>query len=773
MQRSVRLSVRELAVFRNQPSVRGHGHSPWRARVGQQWHKSAEEDSLAAQPQTVTELPLMVHWRHQDWNFQINGRIDQLLPVADGFLIREVKTIRSPLPAPDETLISQYPDYFAQASIYRALLQTLPEYEGQRIGAEVQFINIENGARQSVLLQTQEYAMFEQQLEQLLPFLEERRGSLGRLREAKIRPAFEILRAGQAELFTTLHDAALQARIVLAQAPTGFGKTGIALEHALKHMQSGLYERCIYLSSKSTGQLETVRQLKQMIEPDLRYIQMRNRSEHRIDSERHCCTGDERCNDEIGQRWRESDLQASELFLDGTLTIERAKSIGEETGICPYTLSKACLPYAEIWIGDSNYIFSPESQAVFHDTLGFAPERTLLIVDEAHNLPERTADSLSLELSSADLLFAIEELRDNGAPRRLLSTANEICHWLDSLPPQQALNANQIYTGQDLCEDFAGQLQHASFDYETTAPFAIQLIWSIPNLAESLSAPSQEYLHWSPRSGALAATCLDASAWIRQCIKPFGGTILMSATLEPFDLFKEACGIDSSSCTLVVGQAPWRETAYDVAIDTRVDTRLRTRELHYETSARTVAQLCQHSPAAPVAVFFSSYQYAENIQTYLEAIHPELRIMRQARGVDLEEQANFIDQALICADALFLILGSSYAEGIDKLGGRVNYIMIVGPALPEVNLIQQTKMEQHPTFSRQSAFRDVYIRPAMRRIHQALGRIVRAPDQRARVLLHGKRFAEEIYLNELAEEYKSTHRINSESQLINWLVISE
>jgi len=769
MQRSVRLSVRELAVFRNQLSARGHGHSPWRATVGQQWHKSAEAMSLAAEPEARFEVTVSADWRHRGWLFQLNGRIDQLIPTEDGYLIREVKTIRSPLPAPDETLIDQYSEYFAQAGIYQAMLQILPDYAEMEISADVQFINIENGALQSVTLLPPEQALFSKQLDQLLPFLEERRGSLNRIRGVRIEPAFKTLRPGQAELFETLHEAALQARFVLAQAPTGFGKTGIVLEHALKHMQDGLYDHCIYLSSKSTGQLETIRQLKAMIGHDLRYIQMRNRSEHRINSERHSCTGDDRCNEDIGQYWMEADIHAPELFRDGTLELDRAKKMGATTGVCPYALTKACLPFAEIWIGDSNYVFSPDSRSVFIEAEGFNPTRTLLIVDEAHNLPDRTADSLSIELASGDLLFAIEELRVHGAPRHLLATATELCRWIDSLTAENALSGNQIYVGQDLSEDLAKQLKEAAFDYEATAPFAIQLIWSIPKLAETFAAPAHQFLHWVPRPGILAATCLDASEWIAQCLQPFGGSIMMSATLAPFDHYRQSCGLPGESVTIAQAQAPWRDKAYDVAIDCRIDTRLRTRDRYYETTARTVAHLSYHSPGKPIAVFFASYLYAENVQAYLEALAPELRVQRQPRGADLAEQSTFIEEGLLTADALFLILGSSFAEGIDQLGGYIDQIMIVGPALPEVNLIQKTKMEQYDSSSRDEAFREIYIRPAMRRIHQALGRIVRAPGQSARVLLHCKRFAEFAYQNELAPEYQSDLEIRSDEALIQWL----
>ena len=151
-QRSVRLSVGELAVFRNRPSPSGHGSSPWRAAVGRQWHKSSESLIKAEHPEARFEVTVSGDWRHSDWLFQLNGRIDQLLPTSEGILVREVKTIRRPLPAPDETLLADYPAYFAQAATYQAMLEVLPEYAGQLITAEVQFINIENGALQSVSL---------------------------------------------------------------------------------------------------------------------------------------------------------------------------------------------------------------------------------------------------------------------------------------------------------------------------------------------------------------------------------------------------------------------------------------------------------------------------------------------------------------------------------------------------------------------------------------------------------------------------------------------
>jgi len=768
--RSVQLSVREFATFRNLPTSEPiGGHSNWRATVGQEWHKISETQTREQTPDAQFEVTIHANLRHRDWTFKFQGRIDQVVPNGKGLLLREVKTVRAHLPMDPDELKDRYPEHFAQIATYRALADRLPDYADRELSAELLFIDIENGALQAVPLDETSQSTFTQQLDALIPFLDDRRACRLRLNATEVKPAFDKLRDGQAELIATLNKSALQAKTVILEAPTGFGKTGIILEHALTQMKGGLYERCIYLTSKSTGQLETIRQLKRMIGDQIRYIQMRNRQEHRIESFLHTCTGDNQCNEAIGQRWLEAGIHPPELFIDGTFTIDRAQSIGSETGVCPYALTKGCLPFAEIWIGDSNYIFSPNSQSVFLEPQGFDAGKTLLIIDEAHNLPSRVADALSVEINSGDLLFALEEIRAAGANRRLISIGNELVRCIDAQTALQPLNANALYELLDLCEDFTKQLKESQLDYEQCAPFAIELIWRIPDLAHRLSEPSHQWLHWLPHPQTIQAHCLDASEWIARCIQPFGGSLLMSATLSPVDSFRDRCGLTKDNTTVAIGHAPWRMDAYDVAIDERIDTRYNRRESYYEQTARTIATLIASSPGVPVAVFFASYLYAKNICAYLEAIQPQARVQVQPRGVDLNEQEQFIDEGLLTADALFLILGSSYAEGVDKLGGRIETVMIVGPALPEVNAVQQAKMDAHPSLSRDENFRAVYILPAMQRIHQALGRIVRAPGQRARVLLHCKRYAEPAYKSALADEYQDAQHLDSDHAFNNWI----
>jgi DNA excision repair protein ERCC-2 len=146
-----------------------------------------------------------------------------------------------------------------------------------------------------------------------------------------------------------------------------------------------------------------------------------------------------------------------------------------------------------------------------------------------------------------------------------------------------------------------------------------------------------------------------------------------------------------------------------------------------------------------------------------------LRVALQPKLPDLAAQNAWVEESLALADALFLVLGSSFAEGIDFLGGRVTHAMVVGPALPEVNAVQKARLETFSGLGREAAFRRVYQIPGLQKVNQALGRLVRAPGQKVKVLLHCRRFADTSYSSLLAREYQFYREIGNESDLHTWL----
>jgi len=170
----------------------------------------------------------------------------------------------------------------------------------------------------------------------------------------------------------------------------------------------------------------------------------------------------------------------------------------------------------------------------------------------------------------------------------------------------------------------------------------------------------------------------------------------------------------------------------------------------------------------PVAVFFPSYAYAESVARELERAAP-VRVALQPRLHDLAAQTAWVEHSLAFTDALFLVLGSSFAESIDALGGRVTHAMVVGPALPEVNPVQRARLAEYAPLDRAEAFRRVYQLPGMTKVNQALGRLVRAPGQRARVILHCRRFLDPAYAGLLAHDYQFGFNVLEDADLAAWL----
>ena len=202
-----------------------------------------------------------------------------------------------------------------------------------------------------------------------------------------------------------------------------------------------------------------------------------------------------------------------------------------------------------------------------------------------------------------------------------------------------------------------------------------------------------------------------------------------------------------------------------MAIDGRVDTRLKTRETHL---ARTAAALLRLSQEGAVAAFFPSYKYAEGVGKDLADLDPKADIALQPRGLGPDGTARFVEDSLNRHTILCLILGGSLGEGVDMLGGRIRSAVIVGPALPEVNALQEARRKMFANDGVEDAFALAYVRPGMRKVNQALGRLVRAPGQTARVLLHCRRFADEAYRNLLSTEYGDPPVLADDDEFARW-----
>ncbi|MBC8011307.1 MAG: helicase, partial [Burkholderiales bacterium] len=403
------------------------------------------------------------------------------------------------------------------------------------------------------------------------------------------------------------------------------------------------------------------------------------------------------------------------------------------------------------------------------------------VIDEAHHLPSRVADAHSHSLSADELHLLLADLPDD-TPRPARRALEQLWSLVAALPASESIDL-------DAEDDLAAALRATVTALEKTPPDtaalpppAADLLFRLPALLAWLEDASLEKLLWSPAAASIRFTCLDAAPVIGNQLRTFAGVVLATATPPPADIFAASLGLSAPAdpipnlnsqlpnLTLLAPVAPWRDHAYDVALDLRVDTSFRQRERHHPTTAATLAALRAASPAAPVVAFFPSYAYASSILAILERTEPGLRCVLQPRSADLAAQNAWIDEQLVLSDVLAFVLGGSFAEGIDHLGGRVSHALVVGPALPEVNALQRARQAALARATNDAeAFRRTYLVPGLQKVNQALGRLVRAPGQRCRVVLHCRRFADPAYASLLAPEYQLGRHLLDDTDLAAWL----
>jgi Rad3-related DNA helicase len=801
--RTIALGVGEFAGFSLGPQEGSVGPSGlWRAQLGQHWHNELRQRTLAEHAHATFEIVIEGRLTHRGWTFVLSGRIDQQV----GPLLREIKSVLRPLPADEAALRADYPEYFLQLGAYVVLQRT---HGAREVRAELVFVEAGSGLAQTVALTPFDEALVFHQLDAIVEFLNLQRRAAERRRSLEFSSPFPTLRPGQETIqadLTAAFGGRVQSReskvegqqiqpstfdgrpstVLLFEAPTGYGKTGCVLDFALGRLKAGEFARLVWLTGKSTGQIQVVHTLQQMTAAGVLPVwQVRNKGEHCVNHTFHCVRDGCDFLRDCAERWPGSGL--SRFYTDERQPrdLPTLRAAGRDALICPYEITRAALPFNDVWIGDFNYVFAPDNRGLFFERPGFDAGETLLVVDEAHNLPTRVAGAYSHSASESAARLLLAELDHLNAPATLSLAVEEWVKVLASLAPAESLDPDVESEIRHLVSRLAQLVTSTQLDYVALGPQHSATLWQFTALEGFLENEALKKLLWVARSGQLEFTCIDAAAAIGETLRHFGGAILMSATLQPYGEFAELCGLevgrglrsapggggqgtDRPTYTTLQAPTPWRAGAYDVAVDLRVDTSFRQRAGHYSTTAATIASL-HEAARGPVAVFFPSYAYAEIVQKTLADYGSVLRVALQPKLPDLAAQAAWVEENLVLSDVLFLVLGSSFAEGIDLLGGRISHAMVVGPALPEVNAVQKAKVAALSDLGRDAAFRRVYQIPGLQKVNQALGRIVRAPGQKAKVLLHCKRFAEPSYAALLATDYQLFAEIADDDALQAWL----
>ena len=774
-----------------------------RMRAGQEVHTSWQAARAAEDDAFRREVTLHRRIVVRDWECRIQGRVDGLSTEGDHLVVEEVKSTTLTADMLAGRTVSDFPDWVRQVHLYLWFLAG----EGKSAVGRLVLISLLDGSQRVLHIAPDPHigTWVTRQLEWLLLQHEDRMAWRARRRSAPVPFPHDTFRPGQEALIEDITEALQGGRRLLLQAPTGYGKTAAAL-HAALLVARDTGHRIFFATARTTQQRmaeETVQEMARRGLP-IRAVTLRARERVCLNEVVACrpdaCKHAESYHDKV----REEDILATLWALGagperpGVPTPDRVVQVAGDAMVCPFAVSLDLVASADVVIGDLNYVFDPGVRLA---EVGDRPGEWLVIVDEAHNLPERALDAASPELRLGVAEATADALRTGPHAAKwgpFAQLAEDIADWLRagvSRVPRDARDrevALAVQEGVDrrTLDELAERVEGLAIDYAlvklTHPPFsagtpdlwlelgrailrartaarnateATMAIWRAPRFRRRRrpSPSGQTSLLRGPAPGhdlrdptGLKLVHRDAASILGPLFKDLAGVVCMSATLSPDDFYRRVLGLIPDKVVRIDHPSPFPPERRRVLVCPEVSTAWRDRDRDRLRTAELVSDAVRCVPGN-VAVFCPSFAFLEALVPHLEL--GDRPVIQQHRGMDEAARSRVLATMKRCeGHVLLAVLGGIFSEGVDLPGDALIAAVIVGPSLPQANLerrlLQQWYQERFG-----EGFRYAWLVPGMSRVVQAAGRIIRTETDVGAIVLVGRRFLQRGYAEMLPADW--------------------
>lgn len=545
-------------------------------------------------------------------------------------------------------------------------------------------------------------------------------------------------RQGQRDLAEAVYNAARSGRCLLAEAPTGIGKTMGTLFPLLKAAPAQKLDKVVVLTAKTSGRslaLEAAAALRPLPLRVLELVAREKACEHRDKA----CHG-ESCPLAAGfydrlPAVRDAARELPAWHRDGV------RALAREHAVCPYYLGQELARWADVVVGDFNHWF--DANAMLHGLATSQSLRVGLLVDEAHNLVERARGMYSATMDEATIsgLRRTAPSSLQGAIARVQRAWRELL--ADHLAEHQVLGE-----APERLVDALQQAATAIIDHQAEQPATVDAALqafgfealSFVRLAESFGAHSLfEIVRDGDRPATVQLRNLVPAPFLAPRFAAAHTAVLFSATLQPTDFYRDLLGLPANTAVVDVA-SPFEAAQLEVRVARRISTRYGHREASTAPLVRLIAGQFDEAPGNYLA-FFSSFDYLDRVADAFESRHPEVPTWRQRRGMTEAEQADYLARFMPAGRGIgFAVLGGAFAEGVDLAGDRLVGAFVATLGMPPVSPANEETKRRMDTLFDGAGFDYTYLFPGLQKVVQAAGRVIRTPGDRGVLHLIDDRF---------------------------------
>lgn len=760
--KNLQLGVADFAIpSPRQGSIEAYSGFGPLPNVGQEIHTLIQAQRIQANPVYVPEKWISHTFEFKTYRITVGGRMDGYVPGLPP-IIEEIKTAYQ-LENLEKALKrnSSHP--------YRLQLQTYAYIHFLNTGVlpNIRLHLVDARSRESKdLEETFDLKTFEEWIQRRLAELVAEDEAFEKLKKRRKKSSdsfvfpFPDPRPGQKELIQTIDEALGKSARVMVQAPTGLGKTAAVTFPVLKDAMSR-GQKAIYVTAKNSQHSVAEDAARRLQETGAKV------KAHTLHAKSKMCLKDETlCNPEYCDFARNYyDKVASSGVIEKlrkkkNLTAKTFLKAGKEFEVCPFELQMETLASADLVICDYNYVFSPRNILGRLTNNGFGKTTPPnLIVDEAHNLPARANEyfSAALNASEMDSLFArathlTESLRDSMSG---ISTAVQMR--IRELAPEGHRAARVTLEPDDFFDLLARSQELLAQFLASGIPLMKQdpvlaFCNAISSFAQGLLNQTDEFFcTYTPEGPSLKITCCDASAHLREVYAQFSSSVGFSATIKPFEYYSKILGFSGDGLTTAEFTSPFPREHRKLLIIPQVSTRLRDRADNYGKIQSAIEKIVAIKPGN-YFVFFPSFDFLHKVAARLSL--PNFEILTQPREMRREAVEEYLEKlrAQSRPTLVLAVQGGVFAEGIDYPGDMLIGAIIVGPALPTFDFERELLREYYDSkFG--NGFDYAYTYPAMAKVIQSAGRVIRSSRDRGLIVLMDRRFVHQNYLQTMPADW--------------------
>lgn len=760
------VSVRDLVEFvlRRGGLSRGTFRSARRAQEGTRGHQDVQKQ----RPPTYRSEVTVRHCLRtpNGATLLVQGRIDGVLPTASGWLLEEIKTVAGDWNGEAQDM------HWSQAKVYAALFAG--EHDLTEIDVQLTYLHLDSNDltvfRQS--FETANLRQFYEHLTDVYCAWIDLQSIHRRTRDLSIRESsfpFKEAREGQEILLWSAGQALQQGHTLLAEAPTGIGKTIAVLHAAVKELaRSDGRLKLAYLTAKTTGHESARIAVACLAQAKVRLNTLAFAARDRL------CFGQpdgspcDTATCPFAQSHYDHRQDALREALEtGWVGPPELRDLARKHTVCPSALALDLLPWVDLVVCDYNYVFDPSVRLGGLTNEG--QRQVALLVDEAHNLPDRARGMFSAQLATAPLI-RLKQALGNALPPARQAIDKIVCILGDASQREgvnrAAITLESLPRGlRSAVSAFLAAAEHF-FSRRNTAAFEDDLLtvyFELSNFLKLLELGNEEthvlLLEKSSGRGRhelkLRWLCLDPGPLLEKVYRETGPAVIFSATLSPAVYFERLLGNTPNRKKLQL-PSPFPPNNLGVMLYPGIATTYRKRSQSYDKVAETLAAFALGKRGHYLA-YFSSYDYLRQVEDRLRSNLPKgLRVLSQNSAMDLEEREAFLKHFRQTPSPRtrtsllgLAVLGGIFAEGVDLVGASLIGVAVVGVGLPQVNLendlIKQRFSEADGRQDQSRGFDFAYTYPGFNRVLQAVGRLIRTENDRGLALLIDERYRQHRY----------------------------